>query len=102
MGKIAEELCSEIILTSEDSFDENPSQILSEIKSGITSNQLLVTKIILDRREAIKAALRLAGPGDTVIITGKGAEPWLMGPGGSKIPWDDREVVRGELKNLKQ
>lgn len=100
MGKIAGELCSEIILTSEDSYDEDPRIIINDIAKGISSG-IRVTKII-DRREAIKTALRLAKPGDTVIITGKGAEPWLMGPGGSKIPWDDREVIRGELKNLKQ
>ena len=55
---------------------------------------------ILDRREAIRAALKSAGPGDTVVITGKGAEPWIMGPNGTKIAWDDREAVKEELKKL--
>jgi len=55
---------------------------------------------ILDRREAIRAALKSAGPGDTVVITGKGAEPWIIGPNGTKIAWDDREAVKEELKKL--
>jgi len=100
MGKIAAEFCDEIILTNEDPYDENPAQILSEIKSGITSNQLLVTKEILDRREAIRHALKSAQKGDVVIISGKGAEPWIMSSGGVKIPWDERVIVKEELDFL--
>ena len=99
MGKIAAEYCDEIILTDEDPYDENPNQILSEIESGISNFQFSIFKI-LDRRAAIRRALNLAKSGDTVIITGKGAEPIMMGPNGLKIPWDDREVVRFELKNI--
>lgn len=99
-GTIASEFCSRIILTDEDPYDEDPDQILSQIKSGVTSNQLLVTKLIVDRREAIREALQVAGPGDVVVITGKGAELWIMGPNGEKTPWDDRQVVKEELEHL--
>lgn len=101
MGKIAAHYCDEIILTNEDPYEENPSQILSDIKNGISSIQYPVSRLheILDRRQAIREALRIAKSGDTVIITGKGAEPWMMVRGG-KIPWDDREVVREEFKKL--
>ena len=113
MGKIAARFCDEIILTNEDPYDENPQAILKDIENGFSQilnlkseilNKLKTInhKLILDRREAIREALKLAQPGDTVIITGKGAEPWLMGPNGTKIPWDDREVVREELKNLEK
>ncbi len=94
-GKIAAQYCDEIILTNEDPYDENPGQILSEIKSGIGgANPSLVVYEILDRREAIKKALILAKPGDVVIITGKGGEPWMCVAGGRKIPWDDRKIVK--------
>ena len=53
----------------------------------------------LDRREAIKKSMETAKPGDVVVITGKGAEPWMVTKEG-KIPWDDREVVREEMKKL--
>lgn len=99
-GKIAAKHCGEIILTNEDPYDEDPGQILSEIESGVSNFKFPISKI-LDRKDAIREALKLAKSGDTVIITGKGAEPWLMGPNGTKIPWDDREVVREELRNLK-
>jgi len=58
-------------------------------------------EIILDRRQAIRLALEAIGPGETLVITGKGAEPWIMGPDGSKIPWDDRRVVREEWEKIK-
>jgi len=53
-----------------------------------------------DRRLAVAKALSLARPGDTVVITGKGAEQWLCVAQGKKIPWDDRVVAREELSKL--
>jgi len=55
---------------------------------------------VLDRRQAIQRALRLARKGDVVIITGKGCESWICVAGGKKIPWDDRQVVKEEFKKL--
>jgi UDP-N-acetylmuramoyl-L-alanyl-D-glutamate--2,6-diaminopimelate ligase len=102
MGKIASQHCDQIILTNEDPYDEDPNQILSDIKSGISNDEFLISNVyeILDRREAIKKALSCAKTGDAVIVTGKGAEPWIMGPKGAKIKWDDREIARKELKKL--
>ena len=100
LGRIASRYCEEIILTSDDPEDEEPNRIVSEIRSGMTNDQLLMTKVILDRREAIRAAFEEARPGDTVIITGMGAQPWLMLKTG-KIPWDDRRIVREELTKLR-
>ena len=48
---------------------------------------------VLDRREAIRLALHLAKPGDTVVVAGKGAEEFQV-VGRLKIPHDDRKVVR--------
>ena len=87
-------------MTNEDPYDENPSQILSEIKSGVTGDKLQVTREIIDRREAIREAVKSAQAGDVVVITGKGAEPWIMGPGHTKARWDDREVVKEELSKI--
>ena len=102
-GKIAGEFCDEIILTNEDPYDENPAEIIEQIAQGFrqpstANHQPSTVRKILDRREAIREALKLAHGGDTVIITGKGAEPWIMGPKGAKTAWDDREVVKAELE----
>jgi len=54
----------------------------------------------MDRREAIKLAISIAVSGDSVLITGKGTDPYIMGPNNTKIPWSDAEVVREELLKL--
>ena len=99
-GRIAGEYCDEIILTNEDPYDENPDKILNEISSGFSKPLILNTDyfILLDRKEAIKKAISLAQPGDTVIITGKGSETSMAISGGKKIPWSDAEVVREFLR----
>lgn len=98
LGKIAQKYCQKIILTNEDPYQEDPLKILEEIEKGISSSNY---QKILDRRLAISRALNLANPGDLVIITGKGCEPWLC-IGTKKIPWDDREVVKEEFEKLKE
>lgn len=101
LGELAAKHCDEIIITNEDPYDENPSKILSDVKSGVPSSKLQVAREILDRREAIGEALRSAKEGDSVVITGKGCEPWICVAGGKKIPWDDRRVVKEEFEKLK-
>lgn len=95
MGKIANDYCDHIVLTDEDPYDENPDTIVAEIKNGIVSPNV---EIKMDRREAIAEALSHARTGDVVIITGKGTDPYIMGPGGSKLPWNDANVAREELR----
>ena len=89
MGKIASELCDQIILTNEDPYDEPAEQILDEIGSGINRKY----EKILDRREAIRKAIGLAQPRDTVVITGKGSERFIHIANGEKIPGSDKETV---------
>lgn len=102
MGKIAAEHCDEIILTNEDPYDENPAKILEDVEGGFINLfglKFSVHRKIIDRREAVREALKSARPGDTVIITGKGSELFIMGPNNTKIPWDDRVVMKEELRN---
>jgi UDP-N-acetylmuramoyl-L-alanyl-D-glutamate--2,6-diaminopimelate ligase len=98
LGKIADEYADEIIITNEDPYDEDPMKIINEVASGIEKH---TPTIILDRREAIAKALSLANKGDTVLISGKGTDPYIMGPNGTKIPWDDATVAKEELEKMK-
>jgi len=109
LGEIAAKYCDEVIVTNEDPYDENPSQIIKEVMQGVLKIKNQKSKIkninvnvydILDRREAIRKALTLAKKGDTMIITGKGCEPSICLAGGKKIPWDDRQVVKEEYEKL--
>ncbi|HEY4715207.1 MAG TPA: UDP-N-acetylmuramyl-tripeptide synthetase [Candidatus Paceibacterota bacterium] len=97
MAEIAEKHCSEIILTNEDPYDEDPRQIAEAMANAIKETP---ADIIMDRREAINKALSSAGTGDAVLITGKGTDPFIMGPNGAKTPWDDATVTREELKKI--
>jgi UDP-N-acetylmuramoyl-L-alanyl-D-glutamate--2,6-diaminopimelate ligase len=97
-GKIAAKYCDEIILTNEDPYDENPTEILEQISAGFshildTRSQPPKYQKILDRREAIRQGLTLAKDGDIVVITGKGSETSIAVAGGKKIPWSERGVV---------
>ncbi len=97
MAQIAGRFCQKIVVTNEDPYDEDPQAIIDEIAQGAPLGKTLK---ILDRRQAIRETIKSAQKGDVVICTGKGIEPWIMGPKGQKIPWDEKEVVKQELKNL--
>ncbi|MEO6536884.1 MAG: UDP-N-acetylmuramyl-tripeptide synthetase [Candidatus Paceibacterota bacterium] len=96
MGRIADTYCKEVILTNEDPYDEDPQAILAAMKEGMAREP----HIIMDRREAIAAALKMATTGDAVLITGKGTDPYIMEANGKKTQWDDAHVVSEELKKL--
>lgn len=99
MGALAEEYCDTIILANEDPYDEDPNDILTQMSAGIKTKQ---PEIILDRRLAIARALTVAtNTADSVVlITGKGTDPFIMGPNGTKTPWDDRTVAREEIAKI--
>ncbi len=97
MGRIADEHCEKIILTNEDPYDEDPRKIVDDVAKGIKNKSPI---IIMDRREAIREALRNARAGDNILITGKGTDPYIMGPRGTKTPWSDAGVAREEIEKF--
>jgi len=97
MGAIADRYCSHIILTNEDPYDEDPEQIVREVAKGITTH---TPTIIMDRREAISRGITYATENSAVLITGKGTDPFIMGPKGTKEPWSDSEIAREELRKI--
>ncbi len=99
MAEITEKYCKEIILTDEDPYDEDPMQIIKDMKKYAPR-----ATVIQDRRRAIKTALEIAlGHADSaVLITGKGTDPYIMRSNGQKEPWSDAEVARQELREVLQ
>lgn len=97
LGEIADELCDEVIITNEDPYDEDPMKIIWDVAGGVKKHTPL---IVPDRREAIAKAISLAKKGDTVLISGKGTDPYIMGPNGTKEVWDDASVAREELEKV--
>lgn len=96
LGSIAGELCDHIILTDEDPYDEDPKEIVYQVRSGVLIHPVNDGKldIILDRRAAFERAKEIAEEGDVVVATGKGSEEWIHGPRGTKIEWSDSKVAK--------
>lgn len=99
MAALAEEYCDHVILTDEDPYDDDPQEIIDHMATGIENKEKLT--IIMDRREAIRAALEMCPDGGYVLISGKGTDPYIMRSGGAKEPWSDAEVVKEELAKIK-
>ena len=93
LGKIASQYCDKAIITNEDPYNEEPMDIINQVAGDTKAEK------ILDRKEAIRKALSLAIPGDVVIITGKGSEPWMCVKNNKKIPWSDKKIVLDFLKD---
>jgi UDP-N-acetylmuramoyl-L-alanyl-D-glutamate--2,6-diaminopimelate ligase len=100
MGGIAARVSDACVVTSDNPRSEEPEAIIAEILAGMPRSQNGEIQVEPDRRAAIALAFEAAGPGDTVVIAGKGHEQGQEFEGGRKIPFDDREVAREELRKL--
>ncbi|HEX8689675.1 MAG TPA: UDP-N-acetylmuramoyl-L-alanyl-D-glutamate--2,6-diaminopimelate ligase [Solirubrobacterales bacterium] len=98
MGRVGAALSDLAIVTSDNPRSEDPGAIVEEILGGIDERGGV--EVEQDRYAAIELALRRAGPGDTVVIAGKGHEQGQEFEAGRKVPFDDREVARSELRRL--
>jgi UDP-N-acetylmuramoyl-L-alanyl-D-glutamate--2,6-diaminopimelate ligase len=98
MGRVAADGSDLAVITSDNPRSEDPAAIVEEVAAGANGAATIETEI--DRREAIAMALAEARPGDTVVIAGKGHEQGQEFEAGRKVPFDDREVAREELRKL--
>lgn len=98
MGAIASKMADFTIITSDNPRSENPGQIIKEIEAGFQNaspQKHYLTEV--DRTAAIKKIIAMAGPGDLVLIAGKGHETY-QDFGDHRIHFDDREVAAEALK----
>jgi UDP-N-acetylmuramoyl-L-alanyl-D-glutamate--2,6-diaminopimelate ligase len=97
LAQIAGRYADRAVVTNEDPFGEDPEAIIDEILAGVPAGAL-GTRFIRepDRGRAIEAAMRDAGPGDTVLILGKGHERSIVANGRNEA-WSDAEAVRDAL-----
>jgi UDP-N-acetylmuramoyl-L-alanyl-D-glutamate--2,6-diaminopimelate ligase len=98
MGRAGAGLSDLAIVTSDNPRSEPPEAIVEEILAGIDDRGGV--EVEPDRRAAIALALERARPGDSVVIAGKGHEQGQEFEDGRKVPFDDREVARSELRKL--
>jgi UDP-N-acetylmuramoyl-L-alanyl-D-glutamate--2,6-diaminopimelate ligase len=96
MGRVALERSDHVIVTSDNPRSEEPLAIIQDVLQGAG----LDVEIDPDRRSAIERAIRLAEPGDVVVIAGKGHEQGQE-IAGTVHPFDDRAVAREALAALR-
>ena len=90
MGRAANDLCDFSIVTSDNSRQEDPEMIISEILSGMPDKERL--RVIVRRKEAIAYAVRTARSGDVIVLLGKGHERYEIDRNGMH-PFDERKLV---------
>lgn len=112
MGGIADKYCDTVIVTNEDPYDEDPKEIIDMVAKGVTKHTLYT---IVDRRDAIRHGLEIIHEHSRyetadkdksnthfLLITGKGTDPFIMGPNGTKTSWSDATVAQEEIDKLLQ
>ncbi|TFE00235.1 UDP-N-acetylmuramoyl-L-alanyl-D-glutamate--2,6-diaminopimelate ligase [Jeotgalibacillus salarius] len=96
MAKIACEFADYAVFTSDNPRSEDPKKILRDMEKGVQGNSYIS---LVDRRAAIKYALKSAEAGDIIIIAGKGHEKYQL-INKEKIPFDDKSVAESILNEM--
>ncbi len=96
MGEVAGKLADLTIITSDNPRDEDPQDIIDDIKIGMAKTEGKYVEII-DRRKAIAYAIHHGEPGDIIILAGKGHEDYQE-IHGKKYPMDERDIIRDVLE----
>lgn len=99
MGAIAARLADVVIITSDNPRSEDPEAICREVEAGVLAAGPPPGgyHVIVERRDAIREAIRLAQPGDIVLIAGKGHETYQVFRDRT-VHFDDREEAAHALK----
>ena len=111
MGRVGAQSADLCVLTSDNPRTEDPERILEEVEAGakraggprVEPRELAAASrgycTLIDRKEAIATAIRAAGPGDTVLLAGKGHETYQI-IGTERMRFDDREEARATIASL--
>ena len=99
MGEIAARLSHLAVVTSDNPRSEEPLLIINDILPGVQKVPGASYVVIPDRHQAIDRAIRTAGPGDVVVIAGKGHEDYQI-VGNTRLHFDDREEAAAVLETI--
>jgi UDP-N-acetylmuramoyl-L-alanyl-D-glutamate--2,6-diaminopimelate ligase len=98
MGKTVENLSDRMIVTSDNTENEEPLDIINAIMKGVKDKAAAIVEP--DRKKAIEKAVKMAGRGDVVLIAGKGHETY-QDIGGRKLPFEDKKAALAAVKRVK-
>ncbi|MGH7764275.1 MAG: UDP-N-acetylmuramoyl-L-alanyl-D-glutamate--2,6-diaminopimelate ligase [Candidatus Dormibacteraceae bacterium] len=98
MGRSAAEFADFFIITTDDPLAEDPVEIARDVQAGAEGRAAgRDYEIVIDRRAAIRRAIEIAGPGDCVLLAGKGHERSMQMATGSE-PWDERAEAEAAIR----
>jgi UDP-N-acetylmuramoyl-L-alanyl-D-glutamate--2,6-diaminopimelate ligase len=98
MGRAAAQFADFFIITTDDPLTEDPVEIARDVQSGVAGKAPgRDYEIVIDRRAAIRRAIELARPGDTVLLAGKGHERSMLVATGAE-PWNEREEAEAAIR----
>ena len=98
MGEVAGRVADYSIITTDNPRTEKPEDIIAEIEKGISKTKGKYT-IVVDRKEAMAKAIKMANKKDIVVIAGKGHELYQE-VGKEKLPFDERLVIKEIFENM--
>ena len=101
MGHIASQLSNQTIFTSDNPRTENPQIIIEEMEAGVEPQNFKKYLSIVDRKQAIKTASKLAEKGDILLIAGKGHEAYQE-INGVRTDFDDYKIITEILRELQK
>ncbi|MBQ6034361.1 MAG: UDP-N-acetylmuramoyl-L-alanyl-D-glutamate--2,6-diaminopimelate ligase [Ruminococcus sp.] len=99
MAKAAAKYADKLIVTSDNPRNEEPEAIIKDILAGLEGTDVNYD-VVVDRKEAIFHALKIAEKGDIIVLAGKGHEDYQILAGMEHIHFDEREIVAEGLKLL--
>lgn len=99
MARAAAQYADKLIVTSDNPRNEEPEAIIKDILAGLENSEVPYD-VVVDRREAIYHALKIAEKGDIIVLAGKGHEDYQILAGMEHIHFDEREIVDEGLKLL--
>ncbi len=100
MGEISGKIADYTFITSDNPRTEDPQKIVDQIEEGMKKTKGKY-KVIVDRTEAIKQAMKMATKRDIVILAGKGHEPYQE-INGVKHPFDERIIVKELVEEIEK
>ncbi len=98
MGEISGRIADYTIITSDNPRSEDPEKIAKQIEEGIKKTNGKY-EVIVDRKEAIKAAIKMANKRDIIVLAGKGHEPY-QDINGVKEPFDEKAIITEVIEKL--
>lgn len=98
MGEVSGKTADYTIITSDNPRNENPEEIAEQIEKGIKKTKGKY-EVIIDRKEAIKKAIKMANKRDIIVLAGKGHE-LEQEINGEKNPFDERKIIKEIIEEL--